>query len=188
MPRCTVPASPSTNTFASTLRTPSTKADRSEGRQCPWRDGSVATPGHRLRPSGSTTAVPSTSPMASVGLPYSGAHDSTAKRTRTPYLSIRSTAAPVGVLVTSKRTGSRSASSVTWVTRPTVRPRGSQVLERTGDRVEGVGVEGAEPLVEEDRLQAGRTLGRRARSGSSARASASDSDARNVSPPDSVRA
>ena len=80
MPRCTVPASPSTNTFASTLRTPSTKATVAKGASPEagriGRHAEASASAH-----GSTAAVPSTSPMASVGLPYSGAHDSTAKCT-----------------------------------------------------------------------------------------------------------
>ena len=81
----------------------------------------------------------------------------------------------------------RSASSRTWVTMPNDPFAGGERLDRARDHVEGLGVERAEPLVEEDRLQrlgAGRT---RARATRSASARASASDAWNVSPPDSVR-
>ena len=64
---------------------------------------------------------------------------------------------------------------------------GAQLVEGGGDDVERVGVERAEPLVEEERLEPGRP-GDASPATWSARARASAREARNVSPPDSVRA
>ena len=117
--------------------------------------------------------------------PYSGAHVSTLKRIRP---SIRSTVDestvlghleahrhPVGELADVGHDGDHPAAR-------------AELLDRRRHDVEGAGIERAEALVEEDRLDRSARPRRPARSVASARARASDSDARNVSPPDSVRA
>ena len=147
-------ASPSTHTRASTRRTPSTNTMQSgtgvAGSGAIGAHRSAATSWCDLDLGGASRAMPS-----SAGVPYSGAHDSTKNLT----CPTRSTVAapptlrhlephrqPLGQLPHVGDDADHAAA-------------GAQLLERGGDDVEGVGVEGAEALVEEDRLEPRRAAG-----------------------------
>ena len=131
----------------------------------------------------SASDSPRTSPPT--GAPNSGAQVSTANLIGDA--STRSTAADPPTLRTSNRTGSRSASSRTWVTTPTIRPRApsSSMAVATTSSVSGSSV----PNPSSRKSDSSRADPDDPRPATwSARARASAREARNVSPPDSVRA
>src|SRR4051794_32879979 len=118
MPGRLVPSAPATQTWASTRRTPSVNTtqgaavvDGAGDLGAHWSPGTSTSTSTWASLAASCSSVP-------IAEPYSGAHASTANCIAYP--STFSTTDVVGVLDTSKRTGTRSARSRTWVTTPTM--------------------------------------------------------------------